>query len=108
MDREIVVEMAPFLVAKGVTDETLIEASKILENDFLSLQKGFIKKELVKGHDSFWIDVVYWASESDARAATKNASESNECYSYFQLMDPDHLCDFGSYAVSYKMTELVE
>ncbi|MBI3584022.1 MAG: hypothetical protein HY096_08755 [Nitrospinae bacterium] len=84
--KNIIIEWAPFTVANGVDDATLIATSEALQNQFLSKQRGFIKRELLKGKDNQWVDVVYWNSKEDAEQAVKNAGDNPVCHRYFQLM----------------------
>lgn len=90
----VTVEWAPFEVADGVSEETLLQASERVHNEFLVKQKGFIKRELLKGDNDLWVDVVYWASKEDAQLAIEDAANSQACGGYFELMtgvDHDNL-----------------
>ena len=83
----IIVEWAPFEVRKGVSNEQLLQASEHLQNEFLVKQKGYIKRELLKGEGKQWVDLVYWASEEDAQAAIQNAMNCEACGAFFELME---------------------
>ncbi len=85
-DSGAIIEWAPFVVADGVDDEELLAASEQLQKGFLENQKGFLKRELLKGKDNHWVDLVYWASEEDAQQAMENAATSPVCMTYFSLM----------------------
>ena len=86
MSKKYTVEWAPFTLAPGITEEDLFEASNALQKDFLSKQEGFVKRELLKGKDNQWVDLVYWNSKEDAEKAAKAATDSPTCFKYFQLM----------------------
>lgn len=91
MTHNVVVEWAPFAVKPDVNDVELIAASEALQNDFLSRQRGLIRRELLKGQNGQWVDLVVWESRDAADQAVKNAAESPVCFQYFQLMaDADH------------------
>lgn len=91
MNQNEIVEWAPFHVAPGVTEEKLLEASHHLQEVFLAQQSGFLRRDLLKGKDGSWVDVVYWADRAAAEGAMKAAAESPVCHSYFQLMSgADH------------------
>lgn len=85
-ENNIIVEWAPFEVEIGVSDEVLINASNRIQSEFLVTQKGYIKRELLKGKSNLWADLVYWASKEDANTALKNAETSEACRQYFSLM----------------------
>lgn len=84
---ETVVEMAPFRVVPGVTEQQVLEASKALQQDFLNRQQGFIKRELLKGkNEGEWLDIVHWQNDTSAQEAMQHAMNSPACGLYFQLM----------------------
>jgi len=89
---KLIVEVAPFQLAEGIDEATLIKASDAVQTDFLSKQSGFIKRDLLKGKENQWVDIIYWNSLQDAEKAIKNAEKSRACLKYFSLLigpDPD-------------------
>ena len=82
----LTVEWAPFEVKQGVSDKVLLRAAQSVETEFLVHQKGYIKREILKGSDGKWADIVYWQSQIDADKATQAAYKSDICYTYFALM----------------------
>jgi hypothetical protein len=84
---QVVIEWAPFKIRDGVTESQLLAASDLLQNEFVTRQNGFIRRELVKGENNQWVDIVYWASMADAKQAEQNAYNSPICLTYFGLMD---------------------
>lgn len=86
MTHNVVVEWAPFEVRPGVDEVELIAASEALQDDFLSHQRGFIRRELLKGLNGHWVDLAIWESRDAADQAVRNAAESPACFRYFQLM----------------------
>lgn len=86
----VVIEWAPFRLQSGVDEAALLRASEALQHDFLAHQPGFIRRELLRGGNAEWVDLVYWASEEAANIAMKAAAESPVCYEYFHLMDAEH------------------
>ena len=81
-----VIEIAPFRVREGVTEARLLEASEAIQRDFLARQPGFVRRELARGEDGRWADVVYWADGPAAEAAMAAAAASPACRAYFELM----------------------
>ena len=84
-----VIEWAPFSVREGVAEATVIAASEKLQRDFLARQEGFLRRELVKGQDRAYVDLVWWSSMETAEAAMAKATESAACRDYFALMEPN-------------------
>ncbi|HMU92599.1 MAG TPA: hypothetical protein PKJ84_15285 [Anaerolineales bacterium] len=81
-----VIELASFRLADGASEATLIAASDAMQEGFLKSQKGFIKRDLVKGADGQWADVVYWDSQESVDAAMQEAMNNPACFKYFELM----------------------
>jgi hypothetical protein len=87
----MVIEWAPFRLVSGVGEEDLFEASRALQAEFLVLQRGFVRRELVHVAQEEWADLVYWQDEASATKAMESAASSPVCFKYFQLMaDADH------------------
>jgi hypothetical protein len=81
-----VIEWAPFRLADGVTEHELLVASETLQRDFVERQPGFIRRELLRGPDGDWVDLVHWEDEAAAQAVFSAAMESPVCAEYFRLM----------------------
>jgi len=82
----IAVEWAPFTLADGADEERLLRASEALQEDFLARQAGFIRRELLRGPDGQWVDMLHWESTEAAEAAMRNVAGSSVCQEYFHLM----------------------
>jgi hypothetical protein len=80
------IEWAPFSLAEGVDEASLLAASEALQREFLSQQPGFVRRELLRGHGNQWVDLVYWASQEAAETAMQNVAGSPVCHRYFSLM----------------------
>jgi hypothetical protein len=83
---KVVVEWAPFELVAGTDEAVLLQASAALQQDFLARQPGFIRRELLRGKENQWVDLVYWESMEAAEQAAHIAAASPVCYAYFQLM----------------------
>ena len=81
-----IIEFAPFTLAEGVDELTLMAASDALQAEFFSQQKGFIKRDLLKTTDGKWADIPYWESRESVEQAMQKAMESPAALQYFQLM----------------------
>jgi hypothetical protein len=86
VDRGTVVEWAPWRLAPGVSESAVLDGSDALQRDFLSRQPGFVGRELLRGPDGQWVDLLYWEDQASADAAMRAASASPVCSLYFRLM----------------------
>lgn len=82
------IEWAPFTLAEGIDEATLLSASEVLQRDFLSKQPGFLHRELLKGSANQWVDIIHWVSREAVEQAMRKAQESPTCHRYFTLMVP--------------------
>ena len=82
----VTIEWAPFKLADAVDEARLLRASDGLQTEFLARQPGFIRRELLKGQNGQWVDLVYWESEDAAGRAMQDAMNSPVCLEYFRLM----------------------
>ncbi|HSL45214.1 MAG TPA: hypothetical protein VK897_17405 [Anaerolineales bacterium] len=81
-----IIEFAPFKLAEGVDEAKLLAASDALQAEFLSQQKGFIKRDLVKNGNGKWADIAYWESRESVEQAMQKAPTNPAAIRYFQLM----------------------
>lgn len=102
-----IIEFAPFTLAEGVDESTLMAASDALQAEFLTQQKGFIKRDLVRIADDKWADVLYWDNKESVEQAMQAAPQHPAAIKYFQLMantgqnDPAAAMMFLSVVKSY-------
>lgn len=97
MTHDPCIEWAPFLLAEGISEETLLRASATLQDDFLSLQPGFRRRELLRGPGGRqWVDFVVWKDRLSADAALARVAQSPACHAYFQLMVQANLHEPGA------------
>ena len=82
----IAVEWAPFTVVAGTDEATLLAAADLVQTEFLSQQPGFIQRELLRGRDNQWVDIIYWNSREEAEQAERHAAHSPICSTYCALM----------------------
>jgi len=102
---KLVVEWAPFALVEGATEDQLLEASHDLQLDFLAAQPGFVRRELLRGPDGAWSDLVYWESQDAALNAANAAAISPVCYRYFQLMKGADHADPGDGVQHFALRE---
>ena len=88
---EGVVELASFRVAPGVTETDVLNASDVIQHEFLRLQPGFLRRDLLRAGDEGgrWVDLVEWTDHDSFAAAMALFSTSAACQAYFRLMADD-------------------
>jgi heme-degrading monooxygenase HmoA len=80
-------ELVVFRLKDGVARERLIDTAGAV-SIWLGEQPGFISRELL--HDAEgdrWIDLVWWETMNDARAAAAAALTAEACAPMFSLID---------------------
>jgi hypothetical protein len=82
----VVIEWAPFRLRDGATEAQLLAAAEAIQHDFLGARPGFLGRELARGADGLWADVVHWSDAAAAEAAMAAAATSRACRTYFELM----------------------
>jgi hypothetical protein len=87
MDGNACIEWAPFRLKAGVSEEMLLRTSAELQEGFVRQQPGFVRRELLRGTDGQWVDLVVWRDAAAAAAVALTAASSPVCASYFALME---------------------
>jgi hypothetical protein len=84
---ERVLELVVFKLRAGATGEDLLGTAGPV-SDWIRAQPGFVSRELSYDADGDrWIDVVWWRTLQDARAAAELAMTSEACRPMFSLID---------------------
>ena len=79
-------EKVSFRTKPGVAEADLLKASETL-NGWVARQKGFQYRTLVKTDDGAYVDLVYWATEADARAAQDAFMGAPQAQPLMELID---------------------
>ena len=82
-----VLELVVFSLDEGATrDQLLATAAPV--SAWIADQPGFISRELsYDAEGDRWIEVVWWETMADARAAAERAMTSESCAPMFALID---------------------
>ena len=83
-----VLELVVFKLKDGAAaDSELLGASEPV-SAWIASQPGFVSRSLVRDRDGGrWIDVVWWRSMEEAKAAAERAMSSPSCAPMFALID---------------------
>ncbi len=85
---EKIVEIAQFKLVAGVDEQGFLKEAEAVQSDFLEKQKGYIDRELLKGGDGQWIDIVHWRSMEEAKRAAEAIMKDPACLGFLQKIDP--------------------
>lgn len=91
MTQEII-ELAQVRLADGKTENDLLGASEAFQDGFLSKQEGFLRRDMVRRKDGAYVDIIKWASQTQADAVFQKAQSSELAGAYFSMMafDPEN------------------
>ncbi len=81
-----ILESAAFALKAGVTREAFLATVTGMSN-WAADQPGFVSRELFEVGNGRWIDIVRWATMTDATRAGEVFLESEACRVSFELMD---------------------
>jgi len=84
-----IIELATITLAEGKTEDELLIASDNFQRDFLDQQSGFLRRDMVRGNDGSYTDIILWESRAHADAVFKQAMKSEAAGTYFSHMKMD-------------------
>jgi hypothetical protein len=88
MHKAMYIQLAPAQLKEGVDEAQLLEASEAFQRDFVSNQKGIIRRILVKAKHGGYADIVFFESKEDADRVAEAEATSAHCAALFQLLQP--------------------
>ncbi len=83
------VEIAQIRLRPDVTEEDFLAAFQRFVDGFVRQQPGFLRCELLKKDDGQFLDLVHWATRSDAVSAFERSYENDACLAFFELLEAD-------------------
>ena len=81
-----VIELARIRLKAGISEDRLIAVSDQFQKDFLAHVDGFLGRDLMRGADGTYMDIVRWSSAQAAEAVMAVAMTSPACRAYFDRM----------------------
>ena len=67
----VTLEIVQFKLKDGIDEDTLLTVTKQSLEEVKTFS-GYIRRELFKGSDGLWFDIVHWKSLSEAQEGQKN------------------------------------
>jgi hypothetical protein len=86
MNDSLTVEMVQFKLVEGAREEDFLEAADAMMPD-LERQSGFTRRELLRGEDGQWMDIVHCKSLAEAQRAAENVLGIPSCQQFFGMID---------------------
>ena len=96
-----VLELVVYKLNEGVSRERFLETNEPVSK-WIAAQPGFVSRDLVHDPDGDrWVDVIWWDTLDQARAAAELAMSSESCLPMFSLIEMDSaLMLHGEQAIS--------
>ena len=91
MSGERILELVVFQLAEGVKEEELLQAVGPV-SEWVKTQPGFISRDLVRETEgNKWVEIVWWESLEQAKAAAEAAMTSEACAPMFSKIDFENI-----------------
>jgi hypothetical protein len=81
------IELTTFKLNKRVESSDFVKSAEQMQKNFLTQQKGFIKRTLTNSGDTLWTDIVYWENEEVQSNAMKLAEKSTQIIPFMEKID---------------------
>jgi hypothetical protein len=92
---QIITVLASIKLAEGKTEQDLLAASETFEREFVRLQPGVLRRELVKKGAGEYIDIVQFRSAEDMEAIMELEMASPACHALFAVIDMTGMSNSG-------------
>ncbi len=107
----LTVELVQFRLKPGVDEPAFLDAIAGTQAAIEQLP-GFLRRELLKGDDGVWVDLVHWRSKAEALAAAEAFATMPEVAPFVAMLDEaqmtmlhlDQACSFANVATSDVLT----
>ncbi len=89
--REKVLELVVYGLNEGVSREQFLGTNEAVSS-WISKQPGFISRDLIyDGEGDRWVDVIWWESLEQARAAMELSMTSESCAPMFAQVNDESM-----------------
>lgn len=90
MSNQMIV-IARIKLAAGKNEEDLLKASDRFQKEFVDMERGIIRRQLVRKskNNGEYLDIVQFRSYDDFLYVMKKEMESDVCHNFFSIMDKE-------------------
>lgn len=83
----MIVEVSQFRLVPDTDEERFLEASEETQSGLLADQPGFVSRELLRGDDGRWMDIVRFDSLENAQAAFQAFAGHPSVQAFEKMLD---------------------
>jgi GH15 family glucan-1,4-alpha-glucosidase len=84
--KPLTVEVVLFKLKPTTDEAAFLKAADAIMPDLRSMP-GYLRRELLKGDDGQWLDVVYWRSLAEAQQAAQDLMQRPAVQPLFGMLD---------------------
>ncbi|MFH5821466.1 antibiotic biosynthesis monooxygenase family protein [Georgenia sp. AZ-5] len=85
----MIVEVSQFRLVPGADEDAFLAAAEETQTGFLATQPGFVGRELLRGPDGSWLDIVRFESADAAHAAFAAFVGHPSTSAFEAMLDPE-------------------
>ncbi|MEM6327450.1 MAG: antibiotic biosynthesis monooxygenase [Bacteroidota bacterium] len=85
----MVIEVATFTLASGITPEAFRPLDQAVEDEHVSRQPGFISRQSAASEDGEWLVIVHWRSVEDAEASMASFASAPAAEAFMAHLQAD-------------------
>ena len=84
------IELVQFRLKAGVDEQMFLAAVADTQAAIMRLP-GFLSRELLRGDDGLWVDLVHWRSKAEALAAAEAFGTMPEVAAFASMIDESEM-----------------
>ncbi len=82
-------EFGTFRLKKDVSEHELLKASKMLDQEFLCQEDGFLGHAILKGEDGLYVDLAFATTQEKAEQICAKWMSNEFALKYLECLDPE-------------------
>jgi len=84
----MILEITQFKLSHNSTEERFLEQAAEVHKGFLSKEDGFVKRSLCKSEQDLWVDLIWWKTMDQAKAAATALVKEDCAKGFLNAIDP--------------------
>jgi hypothetical protein len=81
-------EFGTFHLKAGSSESAMLVAAKVMENEFLSQEEGFLGHAILKGNDGVYVDLAFATSQAKAEEICGKWLQNPHALAFLAFIDP--------------------